>query len=352
MKPLETIKTLLNNKDSHIYDLSDNKYTLFAKQGIFFRKFIFSCPVFEQSSCKLQNLEWSKYNKNCFVYEGSSVKVYSENSKLNFIGENVSISINCDCDADVCPSLNGVMMVSEGVKANLRINLKTKLIIECNGSVIVFKSKNGEVVFTVAALYGIKDFVMMPASVKFCDCGDTINVEIASAFAQKIFFEINFYEQKTVFDTTIESANPDKNNAYGACSFLGNSSLGSQSLCLRLNPLIFKLDDREELLWSYIHIPRLNKGTGIVSARRIAENWCSFATTWNSIPKLKNIFFKVDKDENFLHINITSIALEIQLESYGRDPGIMLSCFKGVETISTGDNYSYPIIIDIKTKRK
>ncbi len=54
--------------------------------------------------------------------------------------------------------------------------------------------------------------------------------------ARSIIFEINLYEDKLFQDTTVESLNPQSNNAFGGTAFIGNtSSFGEQWLYSRLD---------------------------------------------------------------------------------------------------------------------
>lgn len=349
MKLIDNVQKILKDKYAAVVNESADKYSLLFRQENFIRKFIFSCPVFEITSQKLQSLKWRK-KADSAVYNGSNSVIFCNNDYLRLTSDGVNVIIEFDTCVSVEPALNGATVTANDDKAHFRIKSNIKYYSECNGAVAVFKDSSGKIFLTAAALYGLKGSVPMPVTVESIDCLDESNIEISCAFAEKIFFEINFYESKTVYDTIIESSSPDKNNVYGACCFLGRSSLGTQNLFMRFDPAVFDLTNNESLVSARVNIPRLNSGTGDVSVRRVAEHWCSFATTWNFIPKLKNIFLKTYKDDEFLYIDITELAFEMQKDRYKRDPGILLYCNKGTEVISTGDNYSAPVIIDLKIK--
>ena len=131
---------------------------------------------------------------------------------------------------------------------------------------------------------------IVPPRLKYSKISDTIyrvSIELYSCVADEKFsfsLEINVYASKFIFDTTIDSANPDKNNAYGGVAYLGyTKQYGEQWLYSRLNPsLLIDL--------SYFSVSEANlllpifgsSGNIVLETHKMTTTWCSFGSTWNT----------------------------------------------------------------------
>ena len=75
-----------------------------------------------------------------------------------------------------------------------------------------------------------------------------------------MLFEANLYESKQIQDTTVESANPEVNNAFGGTAFIGNTTeFGEQWLYSRPDYSKFsELTDRQ-IIKAVLHMPKLNR---------------------------------------------------------------------------------------------
>ena len=158
------------------------------------------------------------------------------------------------------------------------------------------------------------------------------------------------YEGKLIQDTTVESMHPTMNNAFGGTAFLGTTDyLGEQWLYSRVDFSNISQLHNKKIIKAILHIPKLNKSNGLLTANRISSRFCSFGSNWkNKIPVTKQ-FSESFISNGYHHIDITSLVRRIgkQSESFV----IKTKATDNKSTvISTGDSFFNPQIIELKYK--
>lgn len=174
-----------------------------------------------------------------------------------------------------------------------------------------------------------------------------------SPMGKWLLFEINMYEPKLFQDTTVESKNPQTNNAYGTTGFIGNSAVfGEQWLYTR--PDFSKLQDigASRVRKAILHIPKWNHSGSTLTAYKLASRFCSFGSTWeNRVPATASTVH-AEPSAQYFDMDITPFLTD----SHGRlssMEGFILKSQKKSDcfsAISTGDSSYAPQILEIRYK--
>ncbi|MBP3395493.1 MAG: hypothetical protein J6M38_13305 [Lentisphaeria bacterium] len=161
-------------------------------------------------------------------------------------------------------------------------------------------------------------------------------------------FEMNMYESKIIQDTTVESAHPDENNAFGSTAFIGNSELfGEQQLYIKFDYPRFTEMKNKHLVGIRLWLPILCGSTPL-EAYEMDTRFCSFGSTWNKRIPPSSRKLPLTQRREFCCVDLS----EIMIDQNGRllfSNGLLLravSGFAGYCTLSTGDNYDTPVVLN------
>ena len=211
---------------------------------------------------------------------------------------------------------------------------------------------------SVASLYAQdENGQVLPVEIKYQDKGNqTYDISLFHAGANGVLlFEINLYEPKLFQDTTVESAHPNVNNAYGAVGFIGQTEqFGEQWLYSRAD--FSKIPDivSERIEKVLLHIPILNGSSENVDVYIPEKRFCSFGSTWNKKVSASSKITASNNNCRYLTIDVTTIFVNRTDQTLVYNEGLILKKPKGKNNfiaISTGDCYSAPQILEIKFKK-
>jgi hypothetical protein len=205
-------------------------------------------------------------------------------------------------------------------------------------------------------LYAINDSgSLAPVIINYIDKGmKTYELELSHNIKNGVFFfEINLYESKLFQDTTVESACPDRNNAYGAIGFIGNTKqFGEQWLYSR--PDFSKIPDltSKRIDKVLFHIPVLNGCSDTLDVFIPEKRFCSFGSTWSNKINVSQRVSSANNDGRYITIDSTNLFTSPNDHELIYNEGLILKKPKGNTNvaISTGDCYFAPQILEIKFK--
>lgn len=166
-----------------------------------------------------------------------------------------------------------------------------------------------------------------------------------------MWMEINLYEAKLIQDTTVESANPGINNAFGSTAFIGHTpEFGEQWLYARMDfSKMPELADRIIQKVS-VHLPTYNQMAQEMEALRLPRRFCSFGSVWENKIEGAEMIARSVKESNYQNIDLTGLMADARTGYSTRNEGLLLKpCKKnaGFSAIATGDSYYAPQIYEI-----
>ena len=198
--------------------------------------------------------------------------------------------------------------------------------------------------------------IIAPAKInyqKLSNCQFTITINPCSTLGKSVLIEMNLYEPKLFQDTTVESKNPQTNNAFGSIAFLGTTNdFGEQWLYSRPDfPKIHELRDKK-ILHATLYLPKINNNPTQLSAHKVSSRFCSFGSTW--LNKIAESVLLSDSQITAHYINLDLTTLFS--DKYGKlitSEGIILRTQKKdsrFSVIATADNYLSPQILEVNYK--
>ena len=214
-------------------------------------------------------------------------------------------------------------------------NFQPFLVVSCIGS----EDANGNIIAPVKLSYQ-----------KITDRKFTISFDTCTSLAKSFIIEANLYEPKLFQDTTVESANPKTNNAFGSVGFIGTTKeFGEQWLYSRpdFNKMPELID--KKILRAILHLPKLNAGAVDLSSYGVLARFCSFGSTWDNKIGESTLYANSENTDNYIDIDLTSILSDKHGRLLDSQGFILKSKQKdcGFSVISTGDSYFYPEILEI-----
>ena len=367
---LKEIKYLRGEGDFAIDKRNSNRYRVMVKESIGNTAYCFSTPIYNNKTKALVQTNFVtgksgasfkgsngliSVNQNRCTFENQDGRGIVTISDIPAIYDNQNISKS---NVIVTPTLCGLRFT---VKKNpFRLQLKSEARqkgIRFNSLCFSVMQEKFKPFLSIASLYARDEKNnVLPVEIKYQDKGNqTYDISLFhSGKSGIILFEINLYEPKLFQDTTVGSAHPDVNNAYGAVGFIGRTrQFGEQWLYSR--PDFSKIADlvSERIEKALLHIPILNGSSENVDVYIPEKRFCSFGSTWN---KKVNASPKITVSNNncrYLTVDATTIFVNRTDRTLVYNEGLILKKPKGKTdfiAISTGDCYSAPQILEIKLK--
>lgn len=371
----DEILKLRGNKFFEIdYDNSNRYRIILKEQDGSKTAYYFSCPIYNNKTKKLIDMKFHQKNK-CIYNIGSDAQIsYGDEIKLmneagyciikmqeSVLWENAR-KLKCGNDY-IYPTINGFIYKrrynEEQVNAwELKVD---KLFFEtcCNNKCFYILRENF-IPFVTVSCIGCTDSnenVIAPAIVDFkkiTDCSYQINITSSNKNVKWIMFEVNLYESKCFQDTTVESANPTINNAFGSMGFIGDSKeFGEQWLYTKPNIRILGDIIDKHIVKVKMHLPQLNNNIkASLTVFKLVSRFCSFGTSWNNKIKATTLMENSVRNNKYQSIDITKIIIDdfgklVQLDGF-----VLRTKSKkgGLCVISTGDSYYRPQIWEINYK--
>ena len=154
-------------------------------------------------------------------------------------------------------------------------------------------------------------------------------------------------------DTTVESANPKINNAFGTSAFIGNTEhYGEQWLYSKMD--FQKLADLmdKEISKVIMHIPEYESIDAGVNAFKVMSRFCSFGSNWHNKIAGAGMISRSPHRDGYSDIDITKLLIAPNGRLVHSD-GIIIRPQErgpGAVTIATGDSYYKPQIFEVHFK--
>lgn len=367
---LSEIKYLRGMEDFIIDTRNSNRYRIMVEEKLGHTAYCFSTPIYNVDTRKLIHLAFNKTELG-YTFQGSNGTISvcqnrcvfeNRDGKAVVILKDVPTLYGTEDHAQspiiVLPTLNGLRFITKGKHLSILLKSETKQeSIRFNPTCFSIMREKFKPFLSVSALYandGKGTFA--PVEMKYSDKGaKSYELEFFHEVQNGMFmFEIDLYEPKLFQDTTVESAHPDKNNAYGAIGFIGKTKqFGEQWLYSR--PDFSKISDfkSDRINKVFLHIPILNGSSENVDVYIPQKRFCSFGSTWNQKVNASEKVASSNNNGRYVTIDVTTMFTNCTENTLVYNEGLILKKPKGKNNfiaISTGDCYSAPQILEIKFK--
>ena len=336
--------------------------------------YYFSSPIYNYKSRKLTDIKFTKADDETRLKGTSADIALSKNVSIETPENSCNIDFGSDfkyIGADkagfergcVMPTLNGIVVKVNNSSDFFKITLKTEKPfsdVMCNGKYFALMSEKFRPFIAVSGI-GLCDsdgFVVAPITISSTTISPT-EFELV-VFCKQVtkggylMFEINAYEGKLVQDTTVESQNPNCNNAFGTVAFIGHSEeFGEQWLYSRI--MYNRIEDvlTEDVEKLVLHFPKHSQSSKNVKTYLVRYRFCSFGSTWNNKKEQSNFLGDSVESNGYISVDITG-ALDAQAFAEAIwSKGLIIQPVKKNEecvVISTGDSVYAPMILEVKYK--
>ena len=375
---VKQIKTIRGQDKLNINENNANEYRILINETDGMTAYYFSCPIYRQNDKKLIDPKFSS-DINKFISYGSNsvtevienkihIKNKSSNMTIDLIeNHNFSQTENCiqSKNIKIYPTYNGIALEFNYIK-----NEKIKFTVmtgfnyqnkKFNKNYLAFMQDQFVPFASISAICAMdkNKKACFPISINYKETAErTYEIEVNASGIENqevsAILEINMYAQKMIFDTTVESKIPDKNNVFGSTAFIGNSEeYGQQWLYSRIDTM--QLMDLNYYLVkeANLYIPRYGFNSFDLEAYKIMLPWCSFGSTWNTKLEYQEFLSQARTSKDYKIIKITDIVKDILRLNAPRNPGVVIRAIEnaaGYEVLATSDNYFTPQILEIKLK--
>lgn len=365
---LERISYLRRGKTLVVDRNNSNRYRIVVQEpGTSKTAYYFSTPIYNHGTGKLIDL--------CFGCDGSQTVLTGSNAQIR-IGESVWMrnergaceiklhlspgvidgnKLSCG-NAVVFPTTNGVALRAE-VDGPLPVEIEVENpFFGVRGNDRYFALMDGEFrPFIVLSCIGVVNSVnRVIASTKITYervSGQFYRVTIIPSEAGLVLFEVNLYEQKLIQDTTVESANPSVNNAFGSAAFVGNTDdFGEQWLYARLDQSKMPELMGKEINRAILHMPLLSKEAAPCMAQSVSFRFCSVGSTWDNKVSPSGWRADIAANSTFLSLDISTLIANPRTGLLTPSDGFVIKGKPGAvgaTVISTADSYFAPQILEV-----
>ena len=369
---------------------NSNRFRVMCKDGENqISAYYFSCPVYRGTDNRMITLDFvQNENKYTFIGSNAIVVVGGKISISNAVGQvtleglniagikklmckdifgDIRNSLYCEnADEEIVlfPTCNGIALQitakSEEILKRIKLTTDKKYTIWGNGRYSALMIEERQPFITVNSMCALNHFnsTIFPIFCYLNECSGGYDLDVklnkTDSLQDKIsyIFTIDLYAAKSIFDTTVESANPDMNNSYGSTAFIGNSSFfNEQWLFARIDPLQLLDLKYFSLKSALLYAKKYTDGQINLDILRMNTPWCSFGNTWNTKTESGTLINKVRLNKNYLCADITEVVRAMFLHNGEPDAGIVIKperVEEGAAVIATADNYFTPQILEIK----
>ena len=307
-------------------------------------KYIFTVPIYSLGRHRLLDQHWNENN----TYWGINTKVTLKGTKAVLENNIDRAEIKFSSKCEVQPSSNGITLTSNS--GEIRFELKTEYpypIRENGTSFALMAAKHLPFITVTPFLAEAESGRLVSSLVEATEIGERKYLMriYTNEPTKKTSVEINLYMPKFIFDTTVESASPNKNNVYGNYALIGNSPThGEQRLLFRLNNSKSAIYGLGNIKKAEIFIKKFGEMQKTLHAYKITKPWCTFNTCYSNMPEIKEKGVKFAEADEYIKADITDIIKNT------KNYGMMLKSEdeNGYCAISTADSYDHPMIIRIQ----
>lgn len=363
---LDEVKYLRGSSEISIDYRNSNRYRLLVNEAKGQTAYCFSTPIYNVDSGRLISLNFGTSEKgHSFRGSNSSITVCdnrcvleNHEGKVTVILESIpaiqDINDISKSKISVSPTWNGIKLSAHGSSLKFVLKAETEQhSIRFSPTCFSIMREKFRPLVSITALYVMdENGDISPVELKHRDQGDqTYEFEISHQVNNGVIFcEINMYEHKLLQDTTVESAHPGANNAFGAVGFIGTTALhGEQWLYSR--PDFSRIPDftPEQIERAFLHIPVLNNSLDNLDVFTPVARFCSFGSTWDKKEGVSSRKLTARNNGRYISVDLTEMLAD---RSRWKE-GLIMKKAKGVNdfiAISTGDCCSAPQILEIRFK--
>lgn len=370
---LEEIKKIRQTAPITIDTKNSNRYRIVIDEPDRTKTaYYFSTPIYNSQNRKLVNIKLNA-NEGKYCFTGSNAEISFSNrirmetvegfceiplsNWVSYVSEYELIYEN----KHIYPTANGFVyrVPCEGITPfsfELEVGNNPFMEVRANDKCFCLMSQPFRPFVTVSCIGTIdaQGKVIAPAQIRYQKLTDRrywLTVLPCSENGSWVEFEINMYDPKLVQDTTVESGNPQTNNAFGGMAFIGNTEeYGEQWLYSRTDfSKMFDLSDKH-INNAVLHIPQHNGSNVELSAFRVPARFCSFGSTWENKIMVSNLLSTSTINNNYYTLDITELFSEPKTHRFIKTDGFILRTSikgSGFAAISTGDSYHSPQIFEI-----
>ena len=314
----------------------------------------FSCPIYSEITKKIIQGIWRETSEG-LRFDGINVQVSVEEECITLKNTSGECNITFNEAVKVVPALNGIMVESECAEIIIKLRFDIEGSIISNSNYFVYLKEGLKPFFVFSCLYGKNKDTLMPLEIKYEQLNSK---EYEIRFKtykknKKVCFDMNLYQSKCIFDTTVSSKKCNENNVYGEVAFLGFSKeYGEQWLYARIDPL--KLSDikPEQIIQADYYLPAYKQTQQKLKMHVLNLPWCSFGTTWINKNDSDKAPIYSENISNYKKLEVTHVIKELLKSGEPRNVSVLIrqDAKIGCTVVATGDNYSKPQILRIKVK--
>ena len=363
---IDEIKRIRKDRNINIDPTNTNKYSIVLKESDGTNTaYCFSSPIYNTRNKHLVHGSFSiQGNTYSFLGINSTITIYK--SLITIRNEEIGISIRLGCgdlkyqngvvvgeNVTVMPSLNGITVLVDKDFFTFTTETITKNGFDRkNSKYYAFMKEGFRPYFSISPICSFDKSSVYPATIKEKESDNAHTYSVTGHGGTQLLFEINLYEPKLFGDTTVESATPKENNAFGAAAFIGKTNaFGEQWLYSR--PDLSKISNLQntEVTKALLHIPCFTKHPVELSVYVPKMRFCSFGSTWNNKKPSSSVKTKSTANNGYLTIDMTDIICNTFDNRLKYTEGIILkneNSNTDCVALATADNYSTPQILEIR----
>lgn len=334
--------------------------------------YCFSVPIYNIKTRKSLDMNFS-IDEKAFSFIGSNAHIMVSNKILiknedGFCSIKLKHPVYCNSKKElitghdyIYPTTNGIMYKAFcSHENNITFELETEKYfpeIRENDRCVALMSQKFKPFATISCI-GTADEtgnIISPAILEYQRLTDKkyeLKMHAKDPRGMWILFEANLHEEKLIQDTTVESNNPQTNNAFGTSAFIGNTSqYGEQWLYSKMNFEMLSDFADKQILKVVAHLPKHSTSNTIFDAFKVKSRFCSFGSTWfNKIPSSSFISKAIEKESNY-DLDLTRFFVATN-GKFSCPDGIILKprTNNNFSAIATGDSHFSPQILEVKFK--
>ena len=335
--------------------------------------YFFSTPIYNYKTRKTVDLKFHKkdgqiYSVGSNTHISFSDKVIMENAQGR-AGISLQNGVFLVCANELAsgshriyPTVNGFMYkINCSTEKSFSFDLEVEkpfMQIRSNNKCFSLMSEKFKPFITLSCIGTADDTgnIISPIKMDYQKINDKsyrITVSACSPIGRWILLEANLYEPKLIQDTTVESANPSSNNAFGGTAFIGNTSeYGEQWLYSR--PDFDKFSDlySNKIINATLHLPKHNRSDIQLQCFKVSARFCSFGSNWGNKISSLGLISDSSVDSKYQSINLTGLVTD-KFGNLTRSNGVIIRTKNkdsGFSVVATGDSYYAPQILEINYK--
>ena len=368
------VNEIVKLRDGQLFEIdyeNTNRYRIVVKEKDGSKTaYYFSTPIYNNKTKKILDFKFCQRNDEFYCDRSNTEIIFSD--KIMFENEVGSCAINISNfifgeegenlkrgNDYIYPTTNGILYkmrcdTKKTISFEIEVD-KPFMTVRSNNKYVAIMSESFVPFVSICCIgsTNAENEIIAPAIIgyqKLTDNKFLISISTPCPTATWVMFEVNMYEQKTFQDTTVESANPTVNNAFGSIGFIGHTDIyGEQWLYTK--PDFYKFNDiiDNKISKVMMHIPQLNSSETTLSAFKLASRFCSFGSAWDNRVSSTNMVEYSCLKNGYQNIDIT----EMVIDRFGRltqSDGCIIRTKNKDDSfcvISTSDSYYRPQIYEI-----